>query len=72
MITKSDSNYTLEFNDYFIIFSSTGMKKMDSFLKLKKASKVLENFSYSSDNNNDWLSVNDIKPFKKYLIHFIK
>ena len=65
MITKSDSNYTLEFNDHFIIFSSTGMKKMDSFLKLKKASKVLENFSYSSDNNNDWLSVNDIKNLLK-------
>ena len=37
MITKSDSNYTLEFNDHFIIFSSTGMKKMDSFLKTKKS-----------------------------------
>ena len=46
---------------------------MDSFLKLKKASKVLENFSYSSDNNNDWLSVKDIKNLlKKYLIPFIK
>ncbi|MGE7931979.1 UDP-N-acetylglucosamine 4,6-dehydratase (inverting) [Viridibacillus arvi] len=58
MITEDDARHTIEFNDYYVIqpeFSwwskeySEGAKTLD------------ENFSYTSDNNTEWLSVEQLR-----------
>ena len=56
MITINDSYNTLEFKDYFIIVPSD---KLNDYKKsYKNAKLVKENFSYTSENNKDFLNIN--------------
>jgi hypothetical protein len=46
--------YTYEFKDYFKILPNINNNK-NYYLK-GKVQKVKENFSYTSENNDDWIS----------------
>ena len=65
MCPKESSGHTLEFDNFFIIFSSDVNidNKIKEFQKRinKKGKKVAENFEYSSGSNNHFLSIKEIK-----------
>ena len=67
MITTSDSLNTVEFKGFYIILpnsefiSPKKLKEYQTFIKKKKAQKVLKNFCYNSQNNQHFLSVTEIK-----------
>jgi UDP-N-acetylglucosamine 4,6-dehydratase len=67
MCPKESSNNTLEFDDFFIIFSTDVdlNKKINVFEKKikKKGSKVKDGFEYSSGSNQEFLNKNEIKKF---------
>lgn len=62
MITEDDSYYTLEFDDYYAILSPELMK---SDYYNKNGKKVNAGFRFSSDNNNDW---HTLETFRSTLI----
>jgi UDP-N-acetylglucosamine 4,6-dehydratase (inverting) len=59
MITLSDSINTIEFDKYYAILASDAEKQ--KFLDHYNASKVKEGFHYSSDNNDQWISVDEMR-----------
>ena len=62
MISIEDSFNTYEYNDYFKILPSFANKIMCKSMK-KNGKKVNEGFSYSSNNNNDWMEFDELKKF---------
>ena len=63
MIGPEDSNYTYEFKDYFKILPQiNGWDKNKN--SIKNGKKVGKNFTYSSDNNSEWMTK---KKFKNWL-----
>ena len=60
LITKSDSPNSLEFKDYFVIFSSNKSKLKNYYIKNLKGKKLPKNFSYNS-RENKFLSVSQIR-----------
>jgi UDP-N-acetylglucosamine 4,6-dehydratase len=62
MITEDDSYYTLEFDNYYAILSPELMK---SDYYNKNGKKVNAGFRFSSDNNNDW---HTLETFRSTLI----
>ena len=59
MITEEDSRTTYEYDDYFIIYPD-----LDWWEKINihpNGKKVKDRYKYSSDINEDWLSIEDIK-----------
>ena len=68
MISDDDARRTLEFDDYFIIQPDFGWWSKEEHL-LKSGGKPCEDgFSYKSDTNTDWLSINDLKKIVKEFI----
>ncbi len=67
MCPKESSNNTLEFDDFFIIFSTDVdlKKKINEIEKKikKKGFKVKDGFEYSSGSNQVFLNKNEIKKF---------
>ena len=59
MITPEDSKYTLEFKDFFIIYSDSKYEKKFG------GKRVKSNFSYDSNNNKEWMSIKQLKNFIK-------
>ena len=57
MITTADAPFTREVDDFFIILPNLNIKNKT----INVGSKVAEGFSYSSDNNTQWLSAEDLK-----------
>ncbi|MCX6985632.1 MAG: UDP-N-acetylglucosamine 4,6-dehydratase (inverting) [Lentisphaerae bacterium] len=65
MIPEDDARHTIEFKTYFVI--------QPDFVWWNKKDHLLDNggklcpdgFSYKSDTNSEWLSINDIKGFVK-------
>ncbi|MCM1261802.1 MAG: UDP-N-acetylglucosamine 4,6-dehydratase (inverting) [Butyrivibrio sp.] len=63
MITPEDSMMTYEYDKHFIVYPQIAWNsKQQPDLSGKK---VKEGFSYSSDNNTEWLSVEDIRELLK-------
>ena len=63
MVTTEDSYTTYEYDKHFIVYPQmvfTDKQKIEPTGK-----KVAEGFSYSSDNNTEWLSVEEIKELLK-------
>tara|TARA_B100000686_G_C16803036_1_gene987597 strand:+ start:4904 stop:5893 length:990 start_codon:yes stop_codon:yes gene_type:complete len=56
MITSDDAISTIEFDNYYVIIPSTEHKDLEKY-KNKKFKFVEPGFSYSSDNNSDWLTI---------------
>ncbi len=65
MITSSDSFFTYDLGKYYTILPQTPNWKMDQFVDHFKAVKVSEGFSYSSDKNSDWETVESLRTLIK-------
>lgn len=63
MVTTEDSATTYEYDKHFIVYPQ--MTWNDRQQPDLSGKKVAEGFSYSSDNNKDWLSVEDIRALLK-------
>ena len=63
MITNEDSFTTYEYEKYFVIYPQ--MVFSDKRKSKPTGKKVIEGFSYSSDTNKEWLSVDQIKELLK-------
>ena len=65
MCPKESSSNTLEFKDFFIIFSSeiSLNNKIKQYKKRfnERGKKVFENFEYNSKNNTHYLTIKEIK-----------
>ena len=66
MISKDDARNTIEFDKFYIIYPSNifNDKKYISFIKKFSGKKTKKDFSYSSDNN-EFLSINQIRKYLK-------
>lgn len=60
MITEEDSRFTYDYGDYYVIYPNLDWWVFDKHFK-QGGKKVKEGFRYSSDNNDSWLGVDDIK-----------
>lgn len=63
MVTTEDSMTTYEYEKHFIVYPQ--MTFTDKQVVAPGGKKVEEGFSYSSGNNTEWLSVEDIKELLK-------
>ena len=64
MIGAEDADFTYEYKDYFKILPQINNWDKDK-KRIKKGVKVPKNFTYSSDNNSDWMIKSQLK---KWLI----
>ena len=65
MVTTEDSMTTYEYDKHFIVYPQmTWNNRQQPDLS---GTKVADGFSYSSDNNTEWLSVEDIRELLKDL-----
>ncbi|MBD1155529.1 UDP-N-acetylglucosamine 4,6-dehydratase (inverting) [Pelagibacterales bacterium SAG-MED18] len=60
MISDEDSYYTYEYSDYFKILPQINNWDKDK-TRIKKGVKVLNGFTYSSDNNSEWMTKADLQ-----------
>ncbi len=65
MITSSDSFTTYDLGKYYAILPQTPSWDIKDFVQHFGATKVEEGFNYSSGQNTDWLSVNDLRTLIK-------
>ena len=65
LMTEAESLNALELNDKFIMLPSVNKKYINYYKKFSKKIKRLKNFSYSSNTNKDFLSVEQIKNILK-------
>ena len=61
MIPEDDARQTLEFDDYFLIQPNFGWWASEEHLKNSGGKLCPDGFSYSSDANDKWLTVDDLK-----------
>ncbi|TSJ41989.1 UDP-N-acetylglucosamine 4,6-dehydratase (inverting) [Fluviicola chungangensis] len=65
MITSSDSFFTYDLGKYYTILPQNPNWKLDQFVAYFSAVKVEEGFSYSSDKNSDWETVESLRALIK-------
>lgn len=65
MITSSDSFFTYDLGKYYAILPQTPNWNIDEFIRTFNAQKVPEGFSYNSNNNKAWESVESIRQLIK-------
>ncbi|MBS1495133.1 MAG: UDP-N-acetylglucosamine 4,6-dehydratase (inverting) [Bacteroidetes bacterium] len=65
MITTSDSFYTYDLGKYYTIIPSTPRWNVDDFIAKFSAKKVEPEFKYNSGENDDWLTVEQIRSLIK-------
>ena len=63
MVTTEDSSTTYEYDKHFIVYPQVVWNDKQKINESGK--RVPEGFSYSSDNNTEWLSVEDIRELLK-------
>ena len=64
MIGKEDAPFTYEYNNYYKILPSINNFYLDKY-RIKNGKKVNNDFSYSSDNNKEWMKINELKKWIK-------
>ena len=65
MITSSDSFFTYDLGKYYVIIPQNPIWKIEEFIEHFAAEKVAEAFQYSSENNSEWVSVEDLRALIK-------
>lgn len=60
MIGSEDAHYTYEYPDYFKILPAIHKWDKDAN-RIKEGKKVAEGFTYSSDNNHDWMTPSQLQ-----------
>ncbi len=61
MITKSDSFFTYEVDGYYVIVPSMPAWSLNDFISAVNAKLVPPGFSYSSNENTDWETVDSLR-----------
>jgi len=61
MITETDAHNTVEFAGYFVILPSMPLWDVDQYLEAFNGKRCRPGFSYSSDANSEWLSVDELR-----------
>lgn len=64
MIGTEDARHTIEYDDYYMIVPEIlthNPPLLKSFLNGREGQKMLEDFSYSSNTNSDWLSEEELR-----------
>ena len=61
MITPSDSFNTYDLGEYYAILPIDPMWSIEEFIKVYKANKVLEGFSYNSGTNTEWETIESLR-----------
>ncbi len=61
LIGKHESMNTFDFGNYFVIVNSYNLKLFNYYKSLRSSSKVKSSFTYTSDNNKNRLTINQIK-----------
>ncbi len=70
MISIEDSYSTYEYSSYYKILPQINNWEEDT-LRIKDGVKVSENFTYSSDNNSEWMTKSDLKKWIDKNLHLI-
>jgi UDP-N-acetylglucosamine 4,6-dehydratase (inverting) len=65
MISVSDSFTTYDLGKYYVILPQSSNFKVNEYVEHFKAAKVRVGFNYSSENNSEWLSVDQIRSLIK-------
>jgi FlaA1/EpsC-like NDP-sugar epimerase len=65
MITSSDSFFTYDLGKYYAILPQTTSWDINEFAEVFKAKKVPEGFSYNSNNNEKWESIESLRKLIK-------
>ncbi len=61
MITPTDALHSMEFDKYFVILPSVRLWDANSFMKSFRGGMCEEGFSYTSESNTEWLTVEQIR-----------
>jgi UDP-N-acetylglucosamine 4,6-dehydratase len=61
MITTSDSFTTYDLGRYYVVLPQVPVWKLADYIKKYNLVKVTNGFNYSSGNNTEWLSVEDLR-----------
>jgi UDP-N-acetylglucosamine 4,6-dehydratase/5-epimerase len=61
MITETDSYNTIDLGKYYAILPTSSNISKDTFLNHHQATSVAPSFRYSSDNNTEWLTVDELR-----------
>lgn len=70
MVTSSDSFYTYDIGKYYVILPSQHQWALDDFIDHFNAKKVEHGFRYNSGENDDWVSVDEIRELiRKHVDH---
>ena len=69
MITRTDGLNTMEFEKYFVIKPSMHVWKTEAYLEAFNGRMCEEGFSYSSDINTQWLTVEEIRRLIALHVH---
>ena len=59
MVTKEDSRTTYEYDDHYIIYPD--LDWWENINNQPGGRKIKDRFSYSSDTNTEWLSVDELR-----------
>jgi UDP-N-acetylglucosamine 4,6-dehydratase/5-epimerase len=65
MITPSDSFSTYDLGKYYVILPTNVSWNLEEFKKQYNATKVKEGFSYTSENNSEWETVDSLRKLIK-------
>ena len=65
MITSSDSFFTYDLGKYYAILPQTTSWDVQAFIQEFSAKKVPEGFSYNSNNNEEWESIESLRELIK-------
>ena len=65
MITPSDSFNTYDLGEYYAILPIDPMWSIEEFIKVYKANKVPEGFSYNSGTNTEWETIESLRELIK-------
>ena len=68
MISVEDAKNTLEYYDHYIIQPSFKWWDSEEYINKSKGSRVHSDFSYTSDNNERFLSVKELKNILKEIV----
>jgi UDP-N-acetylglucosamine 4,6-dehydratase len=61
MVPVDDARNTLEFDDYFVILPTFANEGIEKYLKLGEGKPCPDGFRYSSDENTQWLTVEELQ-----------
>ena len=60
MISSEDSSHTYEYDEYYKILPAINNWSVDAE-RIKNGKLVKHGFSYTSENNNEWMSIDELK-----------